>query len=250
MHLGLIAAFFFAAAVIYSMAGFAGGSTYIAVLTLAGFAHDRIPVVALVCNIVVATGGAYHFVRAGHFHWRQFWPFALGSVPLALVGGRMPLTRESFLWLLGVSLLAAGGLLLWPVRKNLTEDATHAPPRGWSIIIGSGLGLLSGMVGIGGGIFLAPLLLLLRWATPKQVAAFSTVFILVNSVSGLTGQLLKSSAALNDWHWLALTGAVWVGGQLGSRLGAQRISQDRVRQLTGVIVLAAAVRILSGLLSR
>lgn len=238
---------FFGVALIYSMAGFGGGSTYIAVLTLAGFSHDRIPVVALVCNIVVVTGGAYHFVRAGHFNWRQFWPFALGSVPLALVGGRMPLTRESFLWLLGGSLLAAGVLLLWPVRS---KEAERPPHRGGSIVIGGGLGLLSGMIGIGGGIFLAPALLLLRWASPKQVAAYSAVFILLNSLSGLAGQLLKNPAALVDWQWLTLAGVVLIGGQLGSQLGAYRIPQERVRQVTGVIIIAAALRILMDCIAR
>lgn len=238
---------FFAVALIYSMAGFGGGSTYIAVLALAGVAYDQIPVIALVCNIVVVAGGGYHFARAGHFRWQQFWPFALGSVPLALVGGRLPLTQAMFLWLLGTTLLSAGVLLLWPVRS---QEAETAPPRGWSMAIGAGLGLLSGMVGIGGGIFLAPLLLLLRWASPKQVAALAAVFILLNSLAGLAGQLLKSSAVLLDWHWLALTGAVFVGGQIGSRLGAKQISQIRVRQLTGVIVLFAAVRILADRLWR
>ena len=185
MNIWLIAPLFFAAAAIYSMAGFGGGSAYIAILTLAGFTHDRIPVVSLTCNIVVTVGSTYHFVRAGHFDWRQFWPFALGSMPLALAGGRMPLTRESFMLLLGVSLLVAGVLLIWPVGNKRAEEAARPPHRAWSIVIGGGLGLLSGMVGIGGGIFLAPLLLLLRWAAPKQVAAFSAVFILLNSLSGL-----------------------------------------------------------------
>lgn len=247
MSLWVIAVLFFAAAAIYSMAGFGGGSTYIAVLTLSGFAHDRIPVVALVCNIVVVTGGAYHFVRAGHFNWSRFWPFAIASVPLAFVGGRMPLTRETFLLLLGLSLLAAGVLLVWPVGNERVGADVRPPHRGWSLGIGGGLGLLSGMVGIGGGIFLAPLLLLLRWALPKQVASFSAVFILLNSISGLAGQLLKNSAALSDVQWLWLAFAVFLGGQLGSRLGANRVSQARVRQVTGVIVLAAAWRILAGL---
>jgi len=248
MSIWFIALLFFAAAAIYSMAGFGGGSAYIAVLTLAGFAHDRIPVIALVCNIVVTVGGTYHFARAGHFDWRQFWPYALGSVPLAFVGGRMPLTRESFMLLVGVSLLVAGVLLIWPVGNKRAEEVARPPHRAGSIVVGGGLGLLSGMVGIGGGIFLAPLLLLLRWAAPKQVAAFSAVFILLNSLSGLAGQLLKGSAAFHDWQWLALAGAVFVGGQLGSRLGAHRVSQARVRQMTGVVVLAAALRILSVLL--
>jgi hypothetical protein len=139
-------------------------------------------------------------------------------------------------------------LLIWPVGNKRAEEVARPPHRAGSIVVGGGLGLLSGMVGIGGGIFLAPLLLLLHWAAPKQVAAFSAVFILLNSLSGLAGQLLKSSAAFYDWQWLALAGAVFVGGQLGSRLGAHRVSQARVRQVTGVVVLAAALRILSVIL--
>jgi uncharacterized protein len=245
MSAWLLPVLFLAVALIYSMAGFGGGSSYIALLTLAGYPHERIPAVALVCNIVVVAGGAYHFVRARHFNWGLFWPFMATSVPLAFIGGRLPLTRESFLLLLGVTLLVAGALLIWPVGKNWAETDVRSPSRAGSFVLGAGLGLLSGMVGIGGGIFLAPLLLHLRWATPKQVAALAAMFILVNSPAGLCGQLLKNPAALNDWRWLGLAGAVLVGGQIGSRLGAWRIPQDRVRRLTGVIVLAAALRILS-----
>jgi uncharacterized membrane protein YfcA len=247
MNDGWLVLIFFLAALIYSMAGFGGGSTYIAILTLAGVTYDRIPLIALVCNIVVVAGGLYHFVRAGHFSWQQFWPFALGSVPLALLGGRLPLTQGIFLWLLGTTLLAAGILLLWPVKHR---ELQAPPPRCWCVAIGAGLGLLSGMVGIGGGIFLAPLLSLLRWAPPKQIAAIATAFIFLNSMSGLAGQLLKPSAVVFDWQWMELTGAVFIGGQIGSRLGATQISQARVRQLTGAIVLFAAVRILADRLWR
>jgi uncharacterized protein len=230
--------------VIYSTAGFGGGSSYIALLALASFPHDQVPSIGLVCNLVVVTTGAYQFARAGHFNWRLFWPFMVGSVPLALVGGRLPLEQEVFFWLLGGTLAVAGMLLVWPVRSASNEVVLRPPNRTGSLAIGAGLGLLSGMVGIGGGIFLAPILLLCRWAPPKQVAAISAVFILVNSAAGLTGQLWKNPSALDsgEWAWLAI--AVFVGGQIGSRLGAKRISQARVRQLTGVIVLAAAMRIL------
>jgi uncharacterized membrane protein YfcA len=233
---------FFVVALIYSMAGFGGGSSYIALLVLAGFAHDQIPAMGLVCNLVVVTTGAFYFVRAGHFNWRLFWPFMLGSVPLAVVGGRLPLQQELFFWLLGTTLGVAGLLLIWPVKA--ADALVREPKRVTCLALGAGLGFLSGMVGIGGGIFLAPLLLLWRWAQPKQVAAIAAMFILVNSVAGLGGQLWKNPSALEGGEWLWLAGAVFVGGQIGSRLGAQRIAAARVRQLTGGIVLAAALRIL------
>ncbi len=235
---------FFVVAMIYSMAGFGGGSSYIALLALVYFPHDRIPSIGLVCNLVVVTTGAYHFARAGHFNWRFFWPFMVGSVPLAFLGGRLPLKEEVFFLLLGGTLSVAGVLLLWPVKAALNEETTSAPNQKVSLGIGAGLGLLSGMVGIGGGIFLAPLLLLWRWASPKQVAALSAVFILVNSIAGLAGQLWKNPSALAGGEILWLAGAVFVGGQIGSRLGARQIPQKQVRQLTGIIVLAAALRIL------
>ena len=233
---------FFLVALTYSMAGFGGGSSYIALLVLAGVAHDRIPALGLVCNLVVVTTGAYHFARAGHFDWRLFWPFMVGSVPLALLGGRMPLKQDVFLWLLGGTLSVAGLLLLWPVTAG--NAPLREPKRATCLALGAGLGLLSGMVGIGGGIFLAPLMLLRRWAEPKEVAAIAAVFILVNSVAGLAGQLWKNPVALAGGEWVWLAGAVLVGGQIGSRWGARRIPQDRVRQLTGLIVLLAALRIL------
>ena len=206
---------FFGVALIYSMAGFGGGSSYIALLTLASFPHDRIPAMALVCNLVVVTTGAYQFVRAGHFNWRLFWPFMVGSVPLALVGGRLPIGQNLFMWLLGLTLCVAGVLLLWPVPTLAHDGAIRQPSRLASLAVGAGLGLLSGMVGIGGGIFLAPLLLLWRWALPKQVAALSAVFILVNSVAGLTGQLWKNPVrwpvkTWDGWRaqcWLAVNSA-------------------------------------------
>jgi hypothetical protein len=236
---------FFGVAFIYSMVGFGGGSSYIALLALTGFPYDRIPPVALACNIVVVTGGVYHFARARHFNWGLFWPFMVGSVPMAFVGGRLPLREEVFLALLGTTLTVAGLMLLKSSPNNTSEaDTVHPPGRVACLATGAGLGLLSGMVGIGGGIFLAPLLLHLRWATAKQVAAVSAMFILVNSLSGLTGQLSKNPRALADWDWLVLVGAVLVAGQLGSHLGARRFSGARVRQLTGLVVLAAGGRIL------
>lgn len=243
---GWLPAAFFLVALIYSMAGFGGGSSYIALLALACFPHDSIPSMGLVCNLVVVTASTYHFVRAGHFQWRLFWPFMVGSVPLAFLGGMVPLKQDLFFLLLGGTLCVAGLLLLWPIKEIAIGSTTTAPNLKVSLGLGAGLGFLSGMVGIGGGIFLAPLLLLWRWAQPKQVAALAAAFILVNSAAGLAGQLWKNPSALagNGIVWLA--GAVFVGGQVGSQLGARQIPQVRVRQLTGGIVLAAALRILFG----
>lgn len=242
-----LALLFFVVAAIYSTAGFGGGSAYIALMTLFGVPYERIPVVALTCNLIVVSAGVYHFARAGHLDWRALWPWVAGSVPAALVGGRMPITQPVFLWLLGGSLLAAGAALAWPVREP--AGVRSANPAA-AFAIGGGLGLLSGMVGIGGGIFLSPLVSWLRWATPKQAAAMAAAFIWLNSAAGLVGQLWKRSLPALDGEWALLAAAVLAGGQLGSRLGAGRIPQARVRQVTGLVVIAAGVTCCARLVAR
>jgi len=227
------------------MVGFGGGSSYIAVLALMEFRYDLIPVIALLCNIIVVTGGSYHFIKQRHFNWNLFWPFMVSSIPLAYVGGLIPLSREFFLALLGGCLLLAGLRLLFIRDESYSQGSIKIPPRALGLTVGAFLGLFSGMVGIGGGIFLAPILLNFRWGKPKQVAATASVFILVNSVAGLTGQLVKqgglNAEVISYWP---LFFVVLIGGQLGSMMGSQKITQSFVKNLTGLLVLFVSGRLL------
>ena len=245
--MGLIASFF-ATALLYASVGFAGGSTYNALLVLAGVDQKIFPIIALVCNLIVATGGSIRFARAGLVPWRRLWPLLAVSVPAALVGGALPVSKTVFVALLGGSLLLAG-LLLLVQREPRDVDAKATGFALLGPVIAAPLGLLSGIVGIGGGIFLAPVLHLIGWDKTKRVAASASVFILVNSLAGLAGQLSKiasgGAAALHPVlaYW-PLAVAVFVGGQIGSRAGIQILPPIWLRRLTAVLILYVAVRLL------
>ena len=235
---------FFATALVYAMAGFGGGSTYNALLVLADVDFRAVPILALCCNIIVVAVGSWRFARAGHIDWRRIWPLIILSVPLAWLGGRLEVAETLFVGLLAASLLVAGLLMLWQPRWQRAGDA---PRRGKWVdpVAGGALGFLAGVVGIGGGIFLAPLLYMLRWGSERAIAGTCAVFILVNSIAGLGGQLTKDGArfgsALLD-HW-PLFPAVLVGGLIGSLLGSQRLDPRHVRLVTAVLVLYVAVRL-------
>ena len=239
-----LAVAFFATALIYAIAGFGGGSTYTSLLWLAGVDYRAVPILSLACNIVVVSAGTWRFVTAGHFDWRRAWPLFVTSVPAAWIGGRLTIERELFIGLLAGSLLVAGLVMLWEPRWK--RDVAPAPsPRWVEPVAGGSLGLLAGIVGIGGGIFLAPLLYLLRWDSPRRIAGTCAVFILVNSISGLAGQASKgvgaAGAVLGD-HAL-LFPAVLVGGLVGAGLGARKIAPKWVRVVTALLILYVAVRL-------
>ncbi len=244
----LLAALFGLVALLYAMVGFGGGSSYNALLILAKVDYQQIPIIALICNIVVVTGGVFHFHRAGHLRWRAILPFAVSSVPLAAIGGSLPIAEGQFVLLLGLALLVSGVAMLWPQRP-LWQISVRTR---WLIGLpfGAGLGLLAGIVGIGGGIFLAPLMHTLNWERPKVIAAGSSGFILVNSLAGLFGQASKMATSRIDvtmadlLAYSALPIAVLLGGQTGSWLGAGVINERSVRLLTALLVLYVAVRLL------
>lgn len=245
----LLMGLFFLAALVYSMAGLAGGSTYLALLALFSFPYTEMPKAALLCNLVVSGAGFWIFLRAGHFSPRKVLPFVATSVPAAYLGGRIPIDKTVFLWLLTLSLLAAGLRLLLSEESFVARrEVTWAEAWKIGLPVGTLLGLLSGLVGIGGGIFLAPILYFLGWGNAKEVAAATGFFILVNSLSGLAGQIAKSGWAI-EWTWVApLLAAVFLGGQIGSRLGAGKISKSALRRVTAALILFAAGRLLWGLL--
>lgn len=235
---------FFLVALAYSIAGFAGGSSYLALLVIAGLDPGQIPVTALLCNIVVSAGTFHHFRKANHFRFRLVLPFTLLSVPMAYWGGTMLIGRQLFALLLGGSLLAvAVRLLIEPDRDPLRREISAKAAWSVGLPVGALLGFLSGLVGIGGGIFLSPLLLLLRWASPQEAAASAGFFILVNSSAGILGQLHKGGSALPECWPFAI--AVFLGGQIGAGLGARAFSGSAIRRTLAGIVFYASVKMLA-----
>lgn len=238
-YLALLTLAVFLVAFLYSSVGHAGASGYIAVMSLAGLAPATIKPVALTLNIVVAVIGTYQFWRAGHFSWRLFWPFAVLSVPLAFVGGYVNLPTHVFKILVGIVLLFSA--VYFFVRAPQRDDA-EAPAHAVAIPTGAGLGLLSGLTGTGGGIFLTPLMLFMHWATVKRTAAVSALFILVNSISGLAGNI--SSTRYFPAFALALVGAVIGGGAAGSYLGSRRFEPAVIKRLLAIVLLIAGCKLI------
>jgi uncharacterized membrane protein YfcA len=240
-----LAALFFLTALLYGAAGFGGGSTYNALLVLAGTDYRAVPVIALACNIVVVTVGSWRFARSGHVDWRRIWPLFVLSIPFAWLGGRLVVAEMVFVGLLAASLLVAGLLMLW--QPLWEKEAPAAIRSRWlEPVAGGALGFLAGVVGIGGGIFLAPLLYMLRWGPAKAIAGTSAVFILANSLAGLAGQLAKGGGGAGGQalatYWPLLP-AVLAGGLIGSTLGSGRLDSKYVRILTALLILYVAARL-------
>jgi len=248
MPLLILAGLFFLTAIAYSSVGFGGGSTYNALLILTGMDYRLVPAIALSCNILVVIGGVYHYMRAGHLSVSGLMPYIALSIPMAWLGGRLPVSEQLFIGLLGFSLLlAAVQMLLKPrVASNVHEPGTV---RLWMIAmpVGGAIGFLAGITGIGGGIFLAPVIYLLHMTSPRSVAGITSGFILVNSVAGLAGQLMKagefspSFGVIEAWPLFI---AVFVGGQIGSHLGVYKLSEIWVKRLTAVLILYVAARLI------
>ncbi len=239
---------FFGTALLYASVGFGGGSTYNALLALAGVDYRILPAIALTCNIIVVIGGTWRFHRAGLLPWRRALPLVLVSAPFAGLGGLTPITETAFLALLASSLFVAGVALLVQRERPLeTAPAQQDRKTGFAdLLTGAGVGYLAGLVGIGGGIFLAPYLHMTRWAAAKQIAATASLFILINSTTGLAGQLGKlcSTGALPQVadYWPLALGVV-IGGQIGSIAGIRLLSPTLVRRATGLLILYVAAQL-------
>lgn len=238
-YLALLTIGIFVIAILYSSVGHAGASGYIAVMSLLSVAPASIKPTALVLNILVASIGTWQFWRAGHFSWRLFWPFALLSVPLAFVGGYVDLPAHHFKVLVGAILLysAVRFLLRPPVELDPRE-----PQRALALLAGGGIGLLSGLTGTGGGIFLTPLLLFMHWARAKTAAAVSALFILLNSIAGLLGNL--GSTNHFPTFALVLVAAAAAGGALGSYVGSRRFDPVLIKRCLAVVLLIAGAKLI------
>lgn len=240
MSIYILVASFFVIALIYSSVGFGGGSSYLALLAVAGVARDIFQPTALMCNIIVVTAGAVIFYRSGELDLKRSWPFLTASVPLAFVGGLLRIGDHTFFVLLGVSLVIAS-IFLWIQPEKL--GSVRVNNQGLNLVLGAGIGFLSGMVSIGGGIFLSPALHLMRWAEARKISALASVFILVNSISGLAGQLARS-ATIDFSFIIPLLAAVFLGGQVGSRLGARKFNPLYIKRITAALILVAGLNIL------
>jgi uncharacterized membrane protein YfcA len=234
---------FFIISIIYSAVGLGGGSAYIAAMVLFDTPKDILPITALGCNLIVAATGFIRYRHAGFFRWNIFWPFAATSIPFAYIGGRLHVSDMVFVIIMAAALFfAAIRLVFWtPLDKYRTLKGTSPLLSVGHLAIGAVLGFLAGITGIGGGIYLIPILILLKIASPKEASACASLFIVVNSASGLLGQISKASP---DWRiFLPLALAVLAGGAIGSNIGATKLKGEVIQKIVGVILLIAAAKL-------
>ena len=241
--MSLLAILFFVTAALYSSVGFGGGSTYLALLLIWGIPYFIFPVIALSCNIIVVSGNCFNYIRVGNLNLRLLIPYLIGSIPLAYIGGSLPIEKRLFEILLLLVLVAAGALLLFNFRSYDDREESHRKiPIAVSTLIGGLLGFISGIVGIGGGIFLSPILFLIRAGRPKHIVTTASLFILINSIFGIIGQLTKNAVlteVLNYWYLLV---AVLIGGQVGNFLNLKIFPTRILALVTAFLVLFVAIR--------
>ena len=239
----ILSIFFFITAILYSSVGFGGGSTYLALLLIWDTPYYIFPVIALFCNIIVVTGNSVNYIRAGNHNLKLLLPFLIGSIPFAYIGGTLIINKEIFEILLFLVLSVAGILLLMSNKAYENKDIIVKKLNIFiSVIIGSLLGLISGIVGIGGGIFLSPILFLLKADKPKNIITTASLFILVNSISGIFGQFTKDDL-LNEFliYW-PLFLSVFIGGLIGNYLNLKIFSNRVLALITSFLVIFVAAR--------
>ena len=239
----LLAILFLTAAILYSSVGFGGGSTYLALLLIWGVPYFVFPVIALSCNIIVVSGNCFNYIRTGNLNLKLLLPYLIGSIPLAFIGGSLPIEKRLFEILLFLVLSAAGILLLLNFKSYDDKEENYRKiPIPVSILIGGVLGFISGIVGIGGGIFLSPILFLIRAGRPKHIVTTASLFILINSVSGIIGQLTKNSVLTEIPNYWYLLVAVLIGGQIGNFLNLKVFPTRILALVTSCLVLFVAIR--------
>jgi len=234
--------YFFFIALLYSTVGHAGASGFLTTMAMLSFPPGVMKPTALALNIIVALVTTIRFAMAGHFSWRLFWPFALVSVPMAYIGGGLAVHTTIYKILVGIALLFAAAHLV--LRSSVApDDAERAgyPGFGASLAVGGGIGFLSGLTGVGGGIFLSPVLIILHWAGLRRTAAVAAAFILMNSISGLAGYLQKGGAFPE--HIAFWSAAVVSGGIIGSSLGATKFNSPVLRVLLGIMLGMAGLKL-------
>ena len=246
----ILSTFFFITAILYSSVGFGGGSTYLALMLIWDIPYYIFPIIALLCNIIVVSGNSINYVRSGNFSFNLLIPYLIGSIPFAFFGASIQIEKDLFEILLFVILCIAGILLLIESKSfNSDEIKINNIPKILSIIIGSIVGFISGVVGIGGGIFLSPILFLMKAGYPKQIAASASLFILINSIFGVAGQLTKDIVFNEFLNFWPLFLSVLLGGQIGNFLNIKFLSNKTLALITSLLVIFVAVRIGFRLLS-
>ena len=239
----ILSTLFFVTAILYSSVGFGGGSTYLALLLIWEVPYYIFPVIALLCNILVVSGNSINYVKAGNFSLKLLIPFLVGSIPFAFIGGSISIEKELFEFILFFVLMIAGLLLLFQNKLfNQKNNEYKKLPIYISFTIGSILGLISGIVGIGGGIFLSPILFLLRTADPKKIATTASLFILTNSLAGVLGQLTKGYVIDKLTEYWPFFLIVLIGGQIGNFLNLKIFSNRTLVIITALLVLFVAAR--------
>ena len=239
----ILSSLFFVTAILYSSVGFGGGSTYLALLLIWEVPYYIFPVIALLCNILVVSGNSINYVKAGNFSLKLLFPFLIGSIPFAFIGGSISIEKELFEFILFFVLMIAGLLLLFQSKLfNQKNNDYKKLPIYICFTIGSILGLISGIVGIGGGIFLSPILFLLRAADPKKITTTASLFILTNSLAGVVGQLTKGNVFDKLIEYWPLFFIVLIGGQIGNFLNLKIFSNRILAIITALLVLFVAIR--------
>ncbi len=239
----ILSILFFVTAFIYSSVGFGGGSTYLAILLIWGVPYTIFPVIALVCNIIVVSGNSINFIRSKNINFNLLFPYLIGSIPFAFIGGSIKIEKSLFEILLFCVLLVAGIFLLIESKSfNKEQIKINKIPRLISISFGSIIGFMSGIVGIGGGIFLSPLLFLMKAGYPKHITSSASLFILINSIFGIAGQLTKDQVLDQVITYWPLFLSVLIGGQIGSLLNIKFLSNKILALLTSFLIIFVAIR--------
>jgi len=234
---------FFVTAILYASVGFGGGSTYLAILLILGVPYYIFPVIALICNIFVVSGNSFNYIKAGNLNLKLLTPYLIGSIPLAYIGGSLQIDKNLFEIFLFLILVFAGTMILINFKSYDDEDATYKDiPIIISILIGGILGFISGAVGIGGGIFLSPILFLIKAGKPKHIVTAASLFILINSIAGVIGQLTKNIVLTEVSNYWYLFLAVMMGGHIGNFLNLKIFPTRILALVTAILVLFVAIR--------
>lgn len=237
---------FFIIALIYSSVGLAGGSAYITVMVLADVPKEVFPLIALGCNAIVSAIGSYRFWKGGFFRSGLFWPLALTSIPCSYLGGMIHISTKAFTLILAIALTIAALRLIFTSQIRPIDDKQRGFKIIYGLIVGAILGLLAGITGIGGGIYLIPVLIFLNWAKPHEASALASLFIFVNSVSGIAGQLTRGHFDVN--FFLPLAGVVLAGGFIGSRIGTTRLKGETIQKIVAFIMIVAVIKLIGKLI--
>jgi len=240
----ILSILFFVTAILYASVGFGGGSTYLALMLIWDIPYYIFPVIALICNIFVVSGNSFNYIKAGNLNLKLLVPYLIGSIPLAFIGGSLQIDKNLFEIFLFVVLTLAGTLLLINFKSYDDNESTYRNvPTFVSITIGAILGFVSGVVGIGGGIFLSPILFLIKAAKPKHIVTAASLFIFINSISGVIGQLTKNIVLSDISNYWYLFLVVIIGGHIGNYLNLKIFPTRLLALITSVLVLFVAIRI-------